>query len=161
VVVAEVNNTFGETHGYVLDDLTWEGEHKVTARATKVFHVSPFMDIADHTYDFTVRPVSLDGAADAGVGEPFAVHMDVSDAAGKLFDATNVERRRPFTTRTLLGLLLALPFMTLRTVAAIHWEAAKLWLGRKAPFHRKPVPPDPGLDAVATPPARRDPARSA
>ncbi len=147
LVVAEVDNTFGETHGYVLDELTREGPHRVTARATKVFHVSPFMDIPDHTYDFAFRPVTP-APAD---GELFAVHMDVSDATGRLFDATNVERRRPFTTTTLLGLLLRQPFMTLRTVAAIHWQALRIWVGRKARFHRKPTPPDTGFEAIARP----------
>ena len=50
LVVAEVNNTFGDTHCYVLDDLAWTGEHRVVARDRKVFHVSPFMAIDDHDY---------------------------------------------------------------------------------------------------------------
>ena len=46
-VVAEVNNTFGERHCYLLDPVSWAQ----TVSAKKVFHVSPFCDVAGH-YEF-------------------------------------------------------------------------------------------------------------
>lgn len=143
LVVAEVNNTFGDTHCYVLDDLEWTGEHRVVAHDRKVFHVSPFMDIDDHDYRFVFRPPSLDGAS----GERVAVHMDVSDADGHLFDATVGQQRIPLTTGSLWRQLLRMPWVTVKTIVAIHWEALFIWR-RKAAFRRRPEPPDTGFDAI-------------
>lgn len=142
LVVAEVCNTFGETHGYLLDDLARAGP-TVRARTAKRFHVSPFMDIAGHAYDFALRPP----------GERLAVHMDVSDGDGRLFDATLSSERRPLTTRTLWRTLLRYPLMGLQTLAAIHWQALRLW-ARRVPVRAKPPPPPSGFSgADAGPPA--------
>lgn len=136
LIVAEVNNTFGETYCYLLDDLEPVGEHGVRARRRKVFHVSPFMDIPDHDYRFTIRPP----------GRRVAVHMDVLDDEGVLFDATLGERRHAFDTPTLWWSLLRYPLGPLVTVARIHWQAVRLF-AKRVPFFRKPVPPDNGLPA--------------
>lgn len=136
LVVAEVHNTFGEAHGYVLDDLrrgagdTWEAE------AAKVFHVSPFLPIDGLRYRFTFVPP----------GSRVLAHIDVEDGEGPLFDATQTGRYRPLTSRSLARVLLTHPLETLRTVALIHLQALRLWRLR-VPFHRKPPPP-PGFDRV-------------
>lgn len=155
LVVAEVNNTFGDTHCYVLDDLEPLGEHTVVAQRQKVFHVSPFMDIDDHHYRFLLRPPSLDPAP----GERVAVHMDVSDADGHLFDATVGQVRQPLTTRSLWQQLLRMPWVTFKTILAIHFEALFIWR-RKAAFRSRPEPPDTGFDAIETDSRQRS-ARSA
>ena len=49
--------------------------------------------------------------------------------------------RLPLTSRTLLVQGLKMPWMTLKVVAGIHWEALKLWL-RGARYHPKPSPPN-------------------
>lgn len=144
LVVAEVNNTFGDTHCYVLDELEWTGEHRVVAHDRKVLHVSPFMAIEGHDYRFVFRPPSLLGAP----GERVAVHMDVSDQDGHLFDATVGQRRAPLTTRSLWRQLLRMPWVTFKTVVAIHWEALFILGRRKARFRRRPEPPDTGFDAI-------------
>ncbi len=41
-----------------------------------------------------------------------------------------------------------MPLTTLRTVAAIHWQALFIWR-RKAAFHPRPEPPPTGHDAIA------------
>ena len=51
-VVAEVNNTFGETHCYLLDDLRARGPHAVSQRCDKSLHLSPFIHIDDIEYDW-------------------------------------------------------------------------------------------------------------
>jgi DUF1365 family protein len=144
LVVAEVNNTFGDTHCYVLDELSWTGEHRVEAFDTKVFHVSPFLPMDGLEYRFVFRPPSLD----TGVGQRIAVHMDVSDDDGHLFDATVGQTRSAFTTRGLWRELLRMPLVTFKTIVAIHWEAAFIWR-RKAAFHARPEPPDTGFDAIS------------
>lgn len=143
LVVAEVRNTFGESYAYVLDDLRRLGDGAVRAEAEKVFHVSPFMDIPDHRYRFTITPP----------GERLAFHMDVLDGEGKLFDATLVERRRVFTTRVLWTLLLRYPMAPLVGVIRIHRQALSLWR-KRVPFHRKPEPPANGIPVRGRPPTR-------
>lgn len=136
LIVAEVNNTFGETYCYLLDDLEHVGDHNLRARRRKVFHVSPFMEIPHHVYRFTIRPPA----------DRVAVQMDVEDADGVLFDATLAERRRRFDTPTLLWSLLRYPLGPLVTVARIHWQAVRLF-AKRVRLVPKPVPPDNGLPA--------------
>ncbi len=146
LVVAEVNNTFGDTHCYVLDDLEWTGEHRVVAHDQKVFHVSPFMAIDDHDYRFVFRPPTLTAAP----GERVAVHMDVRDPHGHLFDATVGQQTHNFTGSSLTRALVRMPWVTVKTILAIHWEALFIWR-RKASFHRRPLPPPTGFDAIEQP----------
>ncbi len=149
LVVAEVNNTFGESHSYVLDDLTTSADGLVRAAADKVFHVSPFLDIADHGYRFAIRPPTGERA------ERVRFHMDVSDAEGPLFDATQDERRVALTSRNLRRALRRYPLVTLRTVYLIHRQALRLWR-RRVPFFRKPAPPDDGYTVTRRPTAATD-----
>jgi len=51
-----------------------------------------------------------------------------SDREGPLLAATFSGRRRALTTSELLRAFVALPLVTLKIVAAIHWEALRLWL---------------------------------
>lgn len=128
LVVAEVNNTFGETHCYVLDRLEPAGR-AVRAWADKVFHVSPFLGMQAR-YRFTL-----------GLGaDTLVVHIDDEGPEGKLLDATLTLRRRPFTSRELGRALLRYPLMPMQVTALIHFEALRLWR-KRARFHRKPAPP--------------------
>ena len=133
LVVAEVNNTFGESHCYLLDRLEHRANGTVRAHAAKRFHVSPFLPVEGLAYRFTFvsHPESL------------TAHMDVFDADGKVFDATQSGKRVPLTSRTLARTLLTHPLMTLRTVALIHFQAVRLVI-KRVPFFRKPVPPADG-----------------
>jgi uncharacterized protein len=140
VVVAEVDNTFGESHAYLLDHLEHRPDGTIRASAPKVFHVSPFLPVDGHRYAFTFAPP----------GERVTVHMDVLDADGRILDATQAGRRLPLTGRHLGGTLLRYPFVTLRTVYLIHRQALRLWRLRTT-FHRKPVPPPDGYDALDRP----------
>ena len=115
LVVAEVNNTFGETHCYVLDHLRPAGR-AVQAEAEKVFHVSPFQGMQAR-YRFTLGQP----------GETLVVHIDDEGPDGKLLDATLTLRRRPFTSGELARALLRYPLMPMQVIALIHWHALKLW----------------------------------
>lgn len=158
LIVAEVHNTFGERYCYVLDDLTWTSDRRVEARRTKRFHVSPFLQTAEHTYRFTVRPPSLDGPA----GERFAVSIAVLDGDRRVLDATVGETREPLTSASLWRALVRYPMVPLVTIAAIHLEAVRLW-GKRVPWFRKPAPPTAPPDTAARPlvhtadPDRREP----
>ena len=145
LVVAEVRNTFGDWHAYLLDDLEVTG-NTVTATTDKAFHVSPFLPVGGLTYRFTIRPpvATPDPAAPA---EQVAVHMAVSDRDGLLLEAAQSATAAPLTTAGLWHAVLRHPLVTLRTIALIHWQALRLWRDRVG-FHRRPTPPDSGLDAV-------------
>lgn len=129
-IVAEVHNTFGEQHLYLLDTFTDSGNGQLKASATKVFHVSPFLPIAPLHYTFTFRITR----------ENMACHIDVDDPDGRVFDATQHGRLIPFTTRTLWHTLFTHPLMAFRTIVRIHREAVVLF-ARRLTFYRKPAPP--------------------
>lgn len=129
-VVAEINNTFGETYCYLLDDLAPRGGRALVASRRKVFHVSPFIEIDGIDYDWIITPPE----------QRLTVHIDEFRAGDKFFDATLNLRRRPLTASRLAWALVRYPHMTARTIFLIHWQALKLWW-RGAPFHRKPEPP--------------------
>ena len=128
IVVAEVHNTpWNETHCYVLrvSEREGAGTHK-RFRFSKEFHVSPFMGMRqDYDWRF-VDP-----------GSTLTVHMENLEDEHKILDATMVLRRRTITRRRLTLILLRHPFMTLKVVAAIYWQALRLWL-RRCPFHPHP-----------------------
>ncbi len=130
LVVAEVNNTFGETFCYILNDLQPMGGRALVSRQQKVFHVSPFIEIEDVRYDWVVTPPA----------ESLTVHIDEFRGGEKFFDATLNLKRQPLTARRLAAALIRYPHMTARTMYLIHWQALKLWW-KGAPFFRKPKPP--------------------
>lgn len=129
-MLAEVNNTFGEHHQYLLSGPADGpiGPDTVLA-CRKVLHVSPFCRV-EGGYRFRFRDV--DDRRFAGI--------DYHDADGLLIRTAMGGRTQPFTAANLRRALFAQPLLTLGVVARIHWQALRLWL-RKVPFHRKPAPP--------------------
>ena len=125
--IYEVTNTFGDRHFYAIR--ADGGGTLVRQSCDKALYVSPFMDM-DMRYDFTLRPP----------GESVSLTVAGSNSEGKLIIASFSGKRRTFDDKALLGLLLGLQLMTLRVVAAIHWEALKLWL-KGIGVRRHPAPP--------------------
>lgn len=121
-IVAEITNTpWGEKHRYVFD-----AREVLTYAFSKEFHVSPFMAMdLDYQWRFGVPEDRLD------------VFMRLDRAGQKLFDASLSLRREFFSGRSVRRQLLHRPFITVQTVAAIYWQAARLWL-KRIPFHAHP-----------------------
>jgi DUF1365 family protein len=160
VILAEVNNTFGQHHHYVLThhvpstaevsgpaDIIQSGDELF---CQKVFHVSPFCPVRGHyrfRYDAideqAARPAAARITPSAPVASPvtrirMAIdYFDDSSLAEPLIQTAITAHAQPFRSRALLGWLLRMPWMTFAVMVRIHWHAFKLWL-RRAPFHRLP-----------------------
>jgi uncharacterized protein len=113
-ILYEVNSTFGERHSYLApaepDGLGW-----VRQSAVKRLHVSPFMEM-DLVYDFHVSPP----------GGQLSIAIAARDEAGPVLTASFTARRLSLSDANLLKAWLAHPLLTLKVVAGIHWEAAKM-----------------------------------
>lgn len=127
-IIAEVNNTpWGERHCQVLDcrrakyiNDRWYFELR------KAFHVSPFMSMnQDYVWRFS-QPDEL-----------LTVAMDSIEEKRHLFSATLALRAEPITSAALANVLGRYPFMTGKVIAAIYWQALRLWL-KGAPFYQHP-----------------------
>ena len=129
-IVAEVNNTFGERHCYLLDSPAYG----IESQARKVFHVSPFCAV-EGRYRFRFRREL------APEGGQVLVRIDYDDESGPLLRTSVAGRLEPVTRISLRRAWLGHPAMTLMIVARIHWQALKLWF-KRVRFHSKPAPPD-------------------
>jgi len=129
-VVAEVNNTFGERHCYLLDAPRYGEE----LQASKCFHVSPFCRV-EGRYRFRFMRTASPSQ------ERTVVRVDHDDSDGPLLTTSVSGRLEPITPGALRRALWAYPAMTLMVVARIHWQALRLWL-LGVPFHRKPPVPE-------------------
>ena len=130
-ILAEVNNTFGGTHSYLLHGRgkpLVDGEELV---AEKVFHVSPFNEIeGGYRFRFHLRR-----------SVPLA-RIDYDDADGELLLTSISGKARGWGTAALAGALLRMPLLTGGVIFRIHWQALKLWL-KGVPFRGVRVPPAP------------------
>ena len=128
-IVAEVNNTFGERHCYLLP----EPQYGQTMLANKVFHVSPFCDVQGE-YRFRFMRTQHNGQ------DRIVARVDHGDADGPLIDTSWSGVLEPATAAALRRVMWRFPLLTFGVVARIHWHALLLWL-KKVPFWRKPELP--------------------
>lgn len=126
-LIYQVHNTFGERHSYVIPVSSEPGT--VHQRCQKAFHVSPFMDMG-LTYEFRIT------APD----ERIAVGIRVNADDGPMFVAGLVGARQALMDKTLVRMGLTKPAITLKVLAAIHWEALRLWL-KGLRYRPKPTAP--------------------
>lgn len=128
-VLYAVRNTFGEAHVYVAP--ARDGGSSQTA--SKAFYVSPFLAVHGD-YSFALHA--------PGDRLSLTVKNIVEGRVEHLASLTGV--RTSITDWRLLAVFFGLPLMTLGVVAAIHWQALKLWVAG-ARYRRKPPAPDAAL----------------
>lgn len=129
-LVYEVTSTFKNRHAYVIP-VTQEDSAKgrFDQSAAKALYVSPFMDME---MDYRFRGLVP--------SDHLGLVIDGHDAVGKLIHASIAADRKALTDNALLRALAGLPLLTIKVVAAIHWEALKLWL-KGVGLTRQPAPP--------------------
>jgi DUF1365 family protein len=130
-ILWEVDNTFGERHAYLIP-VERAGDDEIVQHCDKAFYVSPFMEM-DLAYEFRVRPPT----------DKLSIRIDTSDADGLVLTARHLARRVELTDGALLKAFFAIPFLTLRVVGGIHWEALKIWLKGVRLKPRPPAPKNP------------------
>lgn len=130
-IVAEVNNTFGERHCYLLDAPRYGAE----LQADKCFHVSPFCRV-EGRYRFRFMRTQRDGQART------VARVDHDDTQGPLLQTSMSGALQPITPTVLRRALWCYPAMTAMVMVRIHWQALQIWLKRVG-FHRKPPAPAP------------------
>jgi len=135
-VLAEVNNTFGERHCYLLykssGDVLRSGE---THCSKKVFHVSPFCEVrGDYHFRFLFPQ-------DSRSGTHSVCRIDLHEDGSPLINTRISGISHPLSQSRLWLAFLRFPLMSLGVIFRIHWQALKLWL-KGVPFHSKPNPPE-------------------
>ncbi|MFG2887860.1 DUF1365 domain-containing protein [Streptomyces sp. NPDC048297] len=121
-VVAEVHNTYGERHAYLLHT-----DVAGTAEVAKDFYVSPFNPV-DGRYEMRLPPP----------GERLRLSVTLQRPGSPPFTASVHGTRRDVTATVLLRLALRHPWSTLMVSAAIRFHGIRLFL------RGLPVQPRPG-----------------
>lgn len=133
-VLYEVKNTFGGQHCYVLPVASGQAPGRpVHQRAAKEFFVSPFIGM-EAEYRFNIREPE----------DRLAILIRETVPEGDLLIATHTARRRTLRDRSLARAFVLFPLVTLKVIAAIHWEALKLWAKGVGLQKRPPRPVEPG-----------------
>ena len=129
-ILYEVSNTFGERHGYLIPV---EGQpalgKPVRQSCDKHFYVSPFIGMTAR-YDFSIRPPD----------ERFAISIRQTVPEGDQLFARHTGRRLALSDWALARVFISYPLMTIKVVAAIRWQALKLWLKGARLETRPPCP---------------------
>lgn len=129
-VIVNVNNTFKDSHIYVLKEQLeprpgFVGHYKVN----KEFHVSPFFDISGY-YEFFFSEI----------GDSFDVQIRLHKEETIAFIARMQGRGIEFSTSNLLKTIFFYPLTGLMTMTRIHFQAARLYWQRKLPIYSRPNP---------------------
>ncbi len=122
--VAEVSNTFHEMKPYFLGAQNF-CENKFQLNTTKYFYVSPFFD-HDANFDFSLHVPD----------QKLNIRIDTFQKDERVFISTLAGIRKPLSNINLLWYAIRFPFLTLRIITLIHWNALLLWL-KKIPYHKK------------------------
>jgi DUF1365 family protein len=118
LIIYEVRNTFGEIHAYALPVSPEDaGQAGIRQVQDKTFYVSPFIAMTAR-YHFRISPPS----------DHLRLRILQTNDDDPLLAATFAASRRRLTSASLLRLLILLPLVSFKVIAAIHWQALRLWL---------------------------------
>lgn len=127
-VLAEVNNTFGEKHLYILSDRKDPGGNGPARYQTrKVFHVSPFNHI-EGDYHFAFSPP----------GETLEITIELVKGGEVILEAGLFGKARKLTLKNHACLFLRHPLAAHLTMPRILYEAIRLFFLRRLKYIEKP-----------------------
>lgn len=131
-LVAEVNNTFGETHLYILDaPVEAPGQRPakyIRYTARKEFHVSPFNNRqGEYRFYFSPDRQRID------------IRVNLIREGKVVFVSRMKGGLEPLSGGMLRKVAIRYPMSTLLTVPRIMWEAAKLHFVKGLPVYSKPI----------------------
>ncbi|NBX58977.1 MAG: DUF1365 domain-containing protein [Opitutaceae bacterium] len=131
--MAEVSNTFKEMKPFVLGpatSATTANAAVFSRRTPKYFYVSPFSDL-DVAFDFTLHTP----------GDKLAIQIDDYAAGERTLTSVLTGSRTSLTNGRLAWFTFKYPFITLRVMALIHWQALQLYL-KRVPWFAKSARPE-------------------
>jgi len=133
-IVAEVNNTFGERHIYVLKDhLPAPQGFAASFKTAKRFHVSPFFTRqGEYTFFFSA------------IGETMDIRIHYFREGRPQLKTRLTGPCLPLTRRTLPMTVMRRPVQAVMSIPRIFYQAAILHFKKGLPINGKPVPMDPG-----------------
>jgi cyclopropane-fatty-acyl-phospholipid synthase len=131
VILAEVHNTFGEAHVYILDAPITHPNQKVGFKIDKRFHVSPFFD-RQGGYHFLFSPLD----------KHLTISITLMDNESPKLLATLTGSALPFTSASIFKMLLNYPLSIVLTMPRIIYQAAILFFLKKLSIYKKPVADD-------------------
>lgn len=127
-VVAEVHNTpWGEQHAYVLDVRQHKDSDNYTFDHDKNFHVSPFLPMDMHYFWRVSKPT-----------DKLKVHIENRRNEQTVFNVSMTLKVNDINSKTLALALIKFPFMTIKVLLGIYFEAFRLWL-KKTPLFSHPT----------------------
>jgi DUF1365 family protein len=127
-VVVEVCNTFRELKPYLIDAPDDSGVFRLVT--PKHFYVSPFTSLTAE-FDFRIRVPD----------DTIEIHIDDRENGETTLVSWIRGDRRPLTNARLAWYAIRFPFLTVKIIAGIHWQALRLWM-KRIPFHRKADSPE-------------------
>ncbi len=110
-VIAEVHNTYGQRHRYLL-----QTNERGLAETAKQFYVSPFYEVAGRYTMSLPEP-----------GERLRLQITLHPPQGATFAASVQGRRRPARGLSLVRMLLGRPWTTAVVSIRIRWQGIKLY----------------------------------
>lgn len=132
-LIAEVNNTFGERHHYVLTEYEQAGNPSfIRFVFPKSFYVSPFLDV-EGEYEILLNTDS----------DRFDIRVNISKNNRAIFSSRLSGSPVDLSSRTLISTALTFPLCAWLPMFRIHYQAFKLFCFKKISVVSKPELADP------------------
>ena len=132
-IIAEVNNTYGERHPYVLTrNMSNADKWFATFQTPKVFHVSPFNKVEGIYHFYFSEPK-----------DNLKIKIELVNGNKKIMAAVFEGGGMPMTHANHLKIMLNYPFAPHLSIPRIYAHAFKLFFQKKLTFNEKPIPQSP------------------